>query len=200
MHKPQLLSLTDIDFSRYAGLIFDCDGTLTDSMPLHYIAWRETMATVGIEFPESRFYSMGGMPSEKIIAILSTEQNRLADADQLSLEKESAFFQLLPKLRPIDVVCQIARDQHGQRKIAVASGGIREAVTKQLERIEMLSLFPIMVTAEDTELHKPEPDVFLETARRMDIDPTLCLVFEDSPLGFAAAESAGMDCVDVRIR
>ena len=184
--------------NRYAALIFDCDGTLTDSMPLHYIAWRDTMAAYGIQFAEDRFYGMGGMPSEKIIAKLSAEQGVVVDADEAAEKKEDAFAAMMGQLTAKEDVCRIARRHAGKLPMAVASGGIRPIVMAQLQRIGMSELFPVVVTSEDTQRHKPEPDVFLATAKKLGVAPEQCLVFEDSPLGFQAAEAAGMDWVDVR--
>ncbi len=184
---------------RYDALIFDCDGTLTDSMPLHYVAWRETMTRYGIEFDEPQFYSMAGMPSEKIIAVLCREQSQSIDIDKAAHEKELEFEKLLDRLEPLDRVCAIAKQYHQVLPMAVASGGIRRIIDAQLVQIQLGHLFHVRVTAEDTERHKPEPDVFLEAARQLDIDPSRCLVFEDSPLGFQAAAKAGMGWVDVRV-
>ncbi|WP_235033301.1 HAD family hydrolase [Rubripirellula obstinata] len=183
---------------QYDAIIFDCDGTLTDSMPLHFVAWRDTMQIYGIDFGEDAFYGMAGMPSEKIIAKLSSEQGVDVDADQVSHEKEAAFESMIDRLEAKSEVCQIARDHFGKLPMAVASGGIRPIVDRQLEHLGIADLFGAIVTAEDTEHHKPQPDVFLKAAELLQVDPTKCLVFEDSELGFAAAEKAGMAWIDVR--
>ena len=198
------IELTEFDVTdrfeetNYEGLIFDCDGTLTDSMPLHFVAWRKTMAEFGVDFPEERFYSLGGMPSERIVDLLAGEQSMKLDAIEISHRKEQEFIELMHELQPIKVVCQLARDNFGKRPISVASGGMRDIIKQQLLHIGMLDLFDIRVCSEDTERHKPEPDVFLEAARRMNVNPSRCCVFEDSPLGFEAAAKAGMEFVDIR--
>lgn len=184
--------------AKYDGLIFDCDGTLTDSMPLHYRAWNSTMTRHGIDFPEAKFYEWGGMPTDTIIKRLSGEQSVQVDVEAAGNEKEAAFTALLDELQPRSNVVQIVHDMNGRVAMSVASGGFRDPVRAQIKHIGLLDLLPIIVTAEDTQRHKPEPDVFLEAARRMNIPPALCLVLEDSPLGFAAAKAAGMDSVDVR--
>ncbi|GAA5506573.1 HAD-IA family hydrolase [Novipirellula caenicola] len=186
------------DLSRYGGLIFDCDGTLTDSMPLHFEAWRETMARFGIEFTEQRFYSMAGMPTDKIIRVLAEEQSVDVDPEVAGAEKEQAFRQRIPRLQPLKRVCDIAHAHFNVVPMAVASGGDREGVWAQIKHLQMESLFAAVVTAEDTEKHKPEPDVFLKAAELLKVPPATCLVFEDSPLGLDAAARASMDCVDVR--
>ena len=180
------------------ALIFDCDGTLTDSMPVHYISWHATLSRHGVVFEEDRFYALGGMPTDKIIAMLSVEQGIPLDHVALAREKEADFLNQLHLVVPIEPVVRIVREQHGKLKMAVASGGWRQVVRRQLELIGYLDHFDAIVAAEDTERHKPEPDVFLEAARRLDVPPQFCRVYEDSDLGIEAARRAGMQWVDVR--
>lgn len=182
----------------YQALIFDCDGTLTDSMPLHYVAWRRTLDRHGIQFPEARFYAMGGVPTDKIIETLCHEQSLVVDVPAIAEEKEREFLLTLHDVRPNRPVCDIARGHHGRLPMAVASGGIRSVVMDQLIKIEMQHYFAVVVAAEDTQRHKPEPDVFLEAARRLQVSPAGCLVFEDTDIGLLAAKRAGMEAVDVR--
>jgi len=180
------------------GYIFDCDGTLTDSMPLHYIAWHKTMQRHGIHFSEDRFYELAGVPTDKIIQLLAAEQSVQVDPALASQEKEQVFLESIELLSPIEPVVAKVKSVVTRYPIGVASGGTREAVLAQLRQIKLHDLFPVIVTAEDTERHKPEPDVFLEAARRMQVNPSACCVYEDSDLGIQAAEAAGMQWVDVR--
>ena len=182
----------------YAAIIFDCDGTLTDSMPVHYIAWRSTLARYGIEFPEARFYELAGVPTDRIIELLSGEQLVEVDAQTVAAEKEAAFLELIHLLKPINVVLDVAQHFRGQLPLAVASGGVRDVIVEQLKRIGCADWFDAIVTAEDTQRHKPFPDVFLEAARQLGVEPTKCLVYEDADLGLEAARAAGMDAIDVR--
>ncbi|MFN7875878.1 MAG: HAD family hydrolase [Pirellula sp.] len=188
--------LTWIDSAR--GIIFDCDGTLVDSMPIHFLAWHRTMLRYGMELPEDRFYALGGMPSHRIIELLAAEQSVTVDAVHAAHEKEQAFLDLIHLLKPIEPVMAVARENRGRKPIAVASGGFRRIIHHQLELIECINWFDTIVTAEDTQRHKPEPDVFLEAARRLGIAAEDCIVFEDADLGVEAAKRAGMKCIDVR--
>jgi beta-phosphoglucomutase family hydrolase len=180
------------------ALIFDCDGTLTDSMPLHYLAWREVMGRHGITFGEDRFYSLGGMPTDKIIAMLAKEHGLELNALEVAKEKEEAFLGHLHLLEEIPAVTRVVREQRGRVKMAVASGGFRSVILRQIQQIGLEGWFDTVVTAEDTQRHKPEPDVFLEAARRLNVSPAHCRVYEDADLGIEAARRAGMACVDVR--
>jgi beta-phosphoglucomutase-like phosphatase (HAD superfamily) len=180
------------------ALIFDCDGTLTDSMPLHYLAWRDVMTRHGMDFPEERFYALGGIPSDKIIVMLCQEHGLSLDVPQIAKEKEEAFLHHLQHLEEIPAITNLARQHRGQLPMAVASGGLRYVIELQLQQIGLAGWFDTIVTAEDTELHKPEPDVFLEAARRLGVPPQFCRVYEDSDLGIEAARRAGMHWVDVR--
>ncbi|MFN7843082.1 MAG: HAD family hydrolase [Pirellula sp.] len=188
--------LTWIDSAQ--GIIFDCDGTLVDSMPIHFLAWYKTMQRYGMELPEDRFYALGGMPSHRIIELLAAEQSVTVDAVHAAHEKEQAFLDLIHLLKPIEPVMAVAREHRGRKPIAVASGGFRRIIHHQLELVECINWFDAIVTAEDTQRHKPEPDVFLEAARRLGVNASDCIVFEDADLGVEAAKRAGMKCIDVR--
>ncbi len=182
-----------------AALIFDCDGTLADTMPIHFRAWTAMLARHGIPFSETRFYQLGGMPTSKIIRLVADESGvAVDDVDAMVHEKEQMFLEFLPEVRGIDVVMAIAASHRGRLPMAVASGGYRDVVRQTLEKIGVRDWFDTMVCAEDTPHHKPEPDVFLEAAHRLRVPPTKCVVFEDTDIGLEAANRAGMNAVDVR--
>ncbi|MBX9581325.1 MAG: HAD-IA family hydrolase [Gemmataceae bacterium] len=181
------------------GLIFDCDGTLADTMPAHYRAWTGMLGRYGIPFPEERFYQLGGVPTAQIIRILAAESGvEVSDVDLMTREKESGFLTHLPAVRPLDVVVAVAAAYRGRLPLAVASGGYRDTITRTLDAIGIRDWFDTLVTAEDTARHKPDPDVFLEAARRLGVPAESCVVFEDTDIGLEAARRAGMPGVDVR--
>jgi HAD superfamily hydrolase (TIGR01509 family) len=181
------------------GLIFDCDGTLADTMPAHYKAWTAMLDRYGIPFPEPRFYAMGGMPTASIIRVLAAEAGVvIADVDAMVREKEQGFLTHLGAVTIIEPVLAIVARYRGKLPIAVASGGYRDTITRTLDRLGIRGWFDAMVVAEDTPRHKPEPDVFLEAARRLGVAAKGCVVFEDTDIGLEAARRAGMKGVDVR--
>lgn len=180
------------------ALIFDCDGTLADTMPAHYLAWQEILRPLGVEFPLDRFYAMGGMPTDRIVVELCGEAAKALDVDKLVRDKAAAFEKKIGEVQPIAKVVDVARAHRGKTPMAVASGGQRRTVELTLAQIGVRDWFPVVVTAEDTHRHKPDPDVFLEAARRLGVDPAACIVYEDTDLGLEAARRAGMRSVDVR--
>lgn len=180
------------------GLIFDCDGTLADSMPLHWQAWSTIADRHRIHFPEDRFYSLGGVPSRDILKMLKLEQHLELNPIAVALEKEEAYLDLLPQVKPIEQVVAIARENHGRAPMAVASGGTREIINMVLKHLDIHDLFDAVVTSEDVENQKPAPDIFLEAAKRIGIRPQDCRAYEDTDLGMTAIRTAGMHAVDVR--
>ena len=187
-----------LDFTPGA-LIFDCDGTLADTMPLHYRAWRRVLDGLGHAhvFPETQFYALGGVPAREVLIRLGEEHGLSFDVDALTEEKEAAFAELVVDSTPIPEVVAEARRFFGVVPMAVASGGQRELVEGTLERLGIRELFPVVVGSQDTVRGKPEPDLFLLAAARLGIAPETCVVFEDAPAGIEAARRAGMKAVDV---
>ena len=182
----------------FAGLIFDCDGTLADTMPLHFVAWQEVLTSHGIQFDEDLFYSFAGQPTVKIVADLLQQQGLSGDPVVISSEKEQAFLEALPQIKPIEPIVEIAKAFRDSKPMGVGSGSNRDTVFQILEHIGLADFFDAVVGAEDTTKHKPEPDVFLEVARQIGVDPTACEVFEDADLGVEAGRRAGMVVFDVR--
>lgn len=182
----------------YDGLIFDCDGTLTNSMPLHFVSWRDTLERYGIVFTQQEFYRLAGVPSDKIVQQLASDQGVEADAQRVAAEKEASFLESLELLEPIPFVLEQVKRHHGKLPMAVASGGIRPVIDRQLKQIGLHETFDVIVTAEDTERHKPFPDVFLKAAELLGVAPEGCCVYEDADLGIEAAKAAGMAWVDIR--
>ncbi len=180
------------------ALIFDCDGTLADTMPLHWIAWQTVTKRYGLDFTEERFYSLGGVPSRDILKMLSEEQNKAFDPIAVSKEKEAVYLPYMPTIKPIEAVVQIARENVGIIPMAVASGGINTHINEVLKHLGIRQWFAAVVTSEDVKNQKPAPDIFLEAARRLGVEPQFCRAYEDTDLGLQAIRAAGMEAVDVR--
>ncbi len=180
------------------GLIFDFDGTLADTMPIHYQAWRETLAEHGIDYPRDVFYSLGGTPTVKIVAILSERYNTPMDPAEVASRKEQAYLRRAEHIGLIEPVVAIARAHRGTLPLAVATGSRRAIIEHALDKIGLADWFDAVVTADDVTGHKPEPDTFLEAARRIGVEPKRCIAYEDTDLGLEAVRRAGMTAIDVR--
>ena len=181
------------------GIVFDCDGTLADTMPLHWIAWNRIATRHGLHFPEDRFYALGGVPSRDILKLLSREQNIALDPIAVSAEKDDEYLPMLAQVQPIEAVVSVARAYHGKIPMAVASGGQKPIIEQVLVHLGIRHLFDAIVTSEDVTQQKPAPDIFLEAARRIGIAPQLCRGYEDTDLGMQAIIAAGMEAIDVRL-
>jgi beta-phosphoglucomutase family hydrolase len=182
----------------FDGYIFDCDGTLADTMPLHFRAWTRIILELGGLFPEELFYQTGGKPTEQILEMLRDEHGlRVDDVKKAAQRKEEYFLELIHEVTPIEAVVQVARRWYGIKPLAVASGGFHRQIDLTLDTLGIRPLFTTVVCVEDYARGKPFPDPFLVAAQRLKVPPESCVVFEDSLLGVQAAAAAGMECVFV---
>ncbi len=180
------------------GLIFDCDGTIADTMPLHYRAYEEAMGDDGKWLTHDLFYAQAGVPAEQFLELIKKDNNLDYDSAKVADEKEKLFGERLTHVESIKSVERVLREQHGKMPMAVASGGTTENVIRTLELLGLHGLFDAVVSADDVVNGKPAPDMFLEAARRIGVAPADCMVFEDGDKGIEAAVAAGMEWVDVR--
>lgn len=181
----------------FRAYLFDCDGTIVDSMPLHYIAWKQSLAEWNCVYEEKLFYAWGGRPIREIIRLLNEMQGLEMPVDEVAKRKESLYFELLPQLKSIPEVIEHIEAQHGRIPMAVVSGSRRDSVIGSLTATDLLHKFDTLVCAEDYQRGKPAPDGFLLAAERLGVPPSECLVFEDTELGIEAATAAGMASVKV---
>lgn len=181
------------------GLIFDCDGTLVDSMPLHYHAWTTVLRRYGLDFTEVRFYQWAGVPVDEIVRRLAAEQGQSVDAKAVAAERD-AYFHRLPasELRPVTAVVDIARRFHRHLPMAVATGSTQASAEASLSAIGILEWFDVVISSQDAGRPKPAPDVFLAAAEWLAISPGDCVAFEDGDASLQAAQAAGMRVVDIR--
>jgi HAD superfamily hydrolase (TIGR01509 family) len=188
------LVLPDHPFRAY---LFDCDGTIADSMPLHFLAWNKALARHNCPFPEDLFYAWGGRPVPEIIEQLNRDHTLKMHVEDVAREKEDLYLELLPQLTAIpDVLAEIHRS-HGRIPFAVVSGSPRDSVVRTLTTLGILDLFETLVCAGDYTHGKPSPEPFLIAAQRLNVPPADCLVFEDADLGIQAATAAGMASVKI---
>lgn len=180
------------------GLVFDCDGTLADTMPIHLNLWDILLREQGLIVPGSFIDTHAGKPTEVIAQIINEQYGASIDPVTFFEDKESRFQQRLDEVGPIEPIVATARHYQGKLPMAVVSGGCRKNVTLSLEAIGILDWFPVILTADDPIAHKPAPDLFLAAADQIGIPPEACHAFEDADAGIEAARSAGMTVTDVR--
>jgi beta-phosphoglucomutase family hydrolase len=181
----------------FAAYLFDCDGTIADSMPLHYIAWEKALAEWNCEFDEKIFYSWGGMPVADIIATLNQRHSLNMPVEAVARRKENLYYELLPQLKPVPEVLEHIDAGHGRIPFAVVSGSTRESVIASLAALKLLDRFQTFVCAGDYSKSKPHPEAFLLAAALLQVKPEDCLVFEDTEMGIQAAKAAGMASVKI---
>ena len=180
------------------ALIFDMDGTLADSMPIHFEAWKLTASENGFEFTEKLFLELAGMATHKIVSVLNMELGLTLDPEKFSRRKEELFLENIKDVKLIEPVAEIVRKYYGKLPISIGTGGKKRIAKLTLEILGFEKYFEIIVAAEDVVNHKPHPDTFLKCAELMNVKPEFCQVFEDGELGLAAGRKAGMIVTDVR--
>jgi len=183
---------------RARGLIFDMDGTLADTMPIHFKAWAAAGRKHGFVYPEEMFYANAGTPSADIVRIVNRTFGKSLDPEFISREKEAAFLSMIDVVKPLDPIFDIVKRCHGRIPMAIGTGEYRIVADRVIQAIGADRYIPIVVYADEVSRPKPDPETFLKCAERMGVAPEFCEVFEDGEPGLEAARRAGMMRTDVR--
>jgi beta-phosphoglucomutase family hydrolase len=184
----------------FRAYLFDMDGTLADSMPLHYQSWVQAVEEGGGKFPEDVFYSWGGIPLPRTVEMLNERYGYSLPPDETARRKEQLYLAMMSQVQPITSVVAHVEAQHGKISLAVVSGSPRESIVKTLTYLGLIDRFDVLVGAEDYTHGKPDPEPFLVAAQRLGVPPADCLVFEDAEAGIQSAEAAGMAWVRVPVK
>ncbi len=182
---------------RAKGLIFDLDGTIADTMPVHFIAYKYILKGYGIDFTPEEFITLAGIPVIGSISRMNEIYGTAMDPETVGNLKEQMYEKLMHLMKPVDPVVALIRENHGKIPMAVGTGGYKRLAWKTLEILGLKEYFIILVSSEDVLRHKPFPDTFLKCAEMMGVEPRFCQVFEDGQPGLMAARAAGMMAVDV---
>lgn len=183
----------------FDAVVFDCDGTLVDSMPAHFEAWCDALSLYGAGgvFKEDVFFAMGGRPTLDIVAELNDEYDLKLDPEAIAFAKREAFLRRLDTVALIDEVAAFASSLRGKVPMAIATGGSRMVIEKTLQIVGISDWFDEVVTADDVSEGKPAPEIFLKAAELLGVSPLRCLALEDAPAGILAAQRAGMRVIAI---
>ena len=194
----------DIPPGDFDGYVFDLDGTLIDTMPLHFLAWSEAMKRAGLPVPlsEDLFYSLGGVPTRRVAELFGEHYRHPIDADAVSHVKELLYLERIAQVERIEAVVAFAREVAKTKPVAIATGGQPEIAIPAIKAAGLDDIFKVVITPNDVPpgRGKPEPDMFVLAAQRIGVDPKKCLAFEDAEPGIQAATAAGMKVVRVASR
>lgn len=181
----------------FQAFIFDCDGTLVDSMPLHYVAWVEALKAndAPYEFTEEDFYAHAGIKEQDVVKILNARHSANVDPVAVDEAKMEIFRRRIPEVQAVAPVAAFAKEMYGRFPLAVASGSEEPTVRGCLEATGLIHLFETIITPKLVKQGKPAPDMFLLAAERLGVEAQHCLVLEDGNSGLEAAKAAGMQAV-----
>lgn len=181
------------------ALIFDCDGTLVDSMPLHMQAWQAAFTEFNMSCDKDFLFSLRGMKEIEIVKTYNKKFGTRLDPEKIVESKHRIFLREIQSVKPINTIADIARHFYRIKPLAVVSGSLKTIVHKELKIVGLFDLFDVILTANDPFKPKPDPDIFLAAANRLKTNAKYCQVFEDGDPGIEAARNAGMIATDVRL-
>jgi beta-phosphoglucomutase-like phosphatase (HAD superfamily) len=174
------------------ALIFDLDGTIADTMPVHFMAYKNILINYGIVFTPELFATLAGIPAVETIKKLNAMFGTSMDPEETGSKKEKEYEKIMHKMEPVVPVVELVKKYHGNLPMSVGTGGCKRLAWKTLEILELDKYFDILVAVEDIIKPKPDPETFLKCAQKMNVEPFECQVFEDGKPGIKAAVAAGM--------
>ena len=180
-------------------VIFDMDGVLADTGPIHFESWVKMASEINVEFTREFFEETFGQQSVTITRKLLGNKVDDEELVKRAYLKEHYYREMVKdKLEPLPGVIELIRNLKDKKfKLAVGSSGPPENVELLLNSLQVKKYFEIIITADDVSNSKPAPDVFLIAAKRLQINPKNCIVIEDAPVGIEAAIRAGMKSIAI---
>lgn len=180
------------------ALLFDCDGTLVDTLGLYRICWRQVFGRHGFEMTDAWFDAWAGHSMEPFVRAAFPDCDA-AFVAVVAREGVDLFLESTHLLQPLEHVVSVARANHARLPMAVVSGGPRPAVVESLDAVGITGLFAFIVTADEVTHGKPAPDGYLLAIARLGVRAEDCVAYEDTDSGIASAQAAGIGLIiDVR--
>jgi HAD superfamily hydrolase (TIGR01509 family) len=182
----------------FEAYLYDCDGTIADSMEAHIEAWVQELNAHGVPLDGKLIHELAGMPATNTVDEINRRYGSKLDPKHIAQAKEDRFYDhFLHRIQPIPEMVEHLKASAGHVKIGVVSGGRTRIVKHTIELLGIKDLVQALVCAEDVKHGKPHPEPFLLAAAQLNVDPSRCLVFEDADLGIESARRAGMKWVRV---
>lgn len=185
---------------RFDAFLFDFDGTIADTMPVHFTAWNKALALYDLSLTLEQHHGWAGRPTREIVQLLSELHDKPLPVEDILLHKHTHYMSSMTEVKAIVPVVEIINASYGKIPMAVVSGSRRKAIDAALDHLGMPHFFKFIVGAEDYTNGKPAPDCFLHAAKLLNVEPENCLVFEDANLGIQAAKAAGMEYLRISVK
>lgn len=181
---------------RFAAVVFDMDGVLVDSEPMHVDAMRQLLRPYGIAYTDSENEEFFGFTDPEVFRVLRARYGLEPDDHALTQRRAALLVELTRKRTvPMPGVPDVPKALHGLGyRLAVASSSALDVIRATVDVLGIAALFETLVSGLEVGRGKPAPEIFVETARRLGLAPRACLVIEDSRNGLLAAKAAGMAC------
>ena len=180
------------------AIIFDMDGVLVDSMPYHAEAWKQALATAGINIEKKDIYELEGSNHRQLVEIIFRRFDRIPTEDdtQELIRKKVEIFNRIEHTRPFEGMKELLASLKPKYKLAIVSGTNRKTVQDIIDTF-FPDTFDVIINGEDTEEGKPSPEPYLKAVGKLGIPGEHCLVIENAPLGVRSAKSAGLRCIAI---
>jgi HAD superfamily hydrolase (TIGR01509 family) len=182
----------------YKAFLYDCDGTLADNMKAHALTYIKVAADRGVAINGDIIDELAGWPVPAVVTEINKRYGSNMDPEEFAEVRQKLYHdEYIAQITPVEHVVDHLKAHYGKVRIAVVSGGSREAVEKTLNILGIANLVETLVCAGETPHGKPSPDPFLAAAIKLGVEPKDCLVFEDGEPGVQSAIAAGMDWVRI---
>ena len=184
--------------NKVQAVIFDFDGVICNTEPLHIRSWQILFARRGLDIPMAELEAGIGITDISLLQSIFAKRNIVAEPQEWQLQKRSIYLELLEEsVEEFPGAAALVKRLHKSRPLAIASSAWRSAIEVAVRKLCISRYFRVIVSKEDVTRHKPDPEVFLKAASKLGVEPGGCAVIEDSPAGIQAAKAAGMRCIAV---